>query len=351
MEEWLTLIKSKSGERGIFNRDASQRQAAKWGRRDNSLSYGTNPCSEIILRDKQFCNLTEVVVRSTDTMEELKRKVELATILGTIQSTLTSFQFLSEEWKKNTEEERLLGVSLTGIMDHPFLSGQPDPVVWGQLGDVLKQLKGVAVETNKEWAKKLGINASVAITCVKPSGTVSQLVDSSSGIHPRFAPYYVRTVRSDNKDPLTLFLKEQGVPWEPAMGKEDSTTVFSFPMKAPEGSIIENKITAMDQLELWKVYQEHWCEHKPSITVYYKNKEFPSIVAWIWDNFDSVSGISFLPKNDHNYKQAPYQEITRETYVDMVGRMPKIDWDSFSETQDNTISMQTLACSSGQCEL
>ena len=350
LREMESLYESKSGERGIFNREAARKAAERSGRREtDNHEFGTNPCSEIILRSKQFCNLTEVVVRPSDTYDDLARKVRAATILGTLQSTLTDFRYLSSAWKKNTEEERLLGVSLTGIMDHELLSGKDKDTAW--LRDTLTSLKEVAVETNKEWSAKLGVAPSAAITCVKPSGTVSQLVNSSSGIHPRFSPYYVRTVRSDNKDPLTQFLIEQGVPHEPAIGKETTTTVFSFPIKSPEGSVIENDVSALRQLEMWKVYQEYWCEHKPSITVYYTNDEFPSVMAWLWDNFDKVSGISLLPKSDHTYKQAPYQEITKEEYQKLVSEMPSIDWTLFTEEEDNTIATHELACTAGACEV
>lgn len=356
MREMEALYESKSGERGIFNREAARKAAERSGRREtDNIEYGTNPCSEIVLRSKQFCNLTEVVVRPADTYSDLERKVRIATILGTLQSTLTNFRYLSSAWKKNTEEERLLGVSLTGIMDHPVMAGQSNEGHsddgYCDLEEWLQKLKEVAVETNKEWAAKLGINPSAAITCVKPSGTVSQLVNSASGIHARFSPYYIRTVRGDNKDPLTQFLIGQGVPNEPAIGKEDSTTVFSFPMKSPEGSVIENDLSALEQLEMWKTYQEHWCEHKPSVTVYYTDEEYPSVMSWLWDNFDYVSGISLLPKSDHTYKQAPYQEISEEEYTVLQNEMPDIDWNAFKETEDNTESSQTLACSGGVCDV
>lgn len=315
--------------------------------------------SEIILRSKQFCNLSEVVVRRDDTFDDLKRKVRIAAILGTLQSTLTDFRYVSKKWRKNTEEERLLGVSLTGIMDHPVLSGNvydggfTDPIHAGKLtlSMVLRELKDVAIETNIEWANLLGINPSTAITCVKPSGTVSQLVDSSSGIHPRYSRYYIRTVRTDKKDPLYTFLKDQGVPVEDAIGKETNTAVFSFPMKAPEGSVMRDDMTALEQLDLWKIYAEHWCEHKPSITVYVREEEWFDVQAWVWKNFDICSGISFLPHTDHVYKQAPYQEIDEETYNKMVEEMPQIDWEAFKEDDDNTIGSQEYACTGGACEI
>jgi len=361
MEEWLSLVKSKSGERGIFNRVAASTQASKWGRRSSIYSYGCNPCSEIILRDKQFCNLTEVVVRSNDTYETLKRKVELATILGTIQSTLTSFQFLSEEWKKNTEEERLLGVSLTGIMDNAFLSGSGEPIkdadedpsdYWEYLPAALEALRDHARSVNEEWAEKLGIQSSTAITCVKPSGTVSQLVDSASGIHARHNPYYIRRIRMDKKDPLYEFLKQQGCQVEDEIFRPESTAVFSFPMKAPEGAVCRNDKTAIEQLELWLLYQRHWCEHKPSVTITVKDEEWPEVGVWIWKHFDEVSGISFLPHSNHTYQQAPYEDITAEQYEELVAQQPvDLKWEAFFEYEDNTIGQQTLACSAGSCEI
>lgn len=322
---------------------------------------GTNPCSEIILRDKQFCNLTEVVVRSTDTFESLKRKVELATILGTIQSTLTSFQFLSEEWKKNTEEERLLGVSLTGIMDHKVLNGseyngnQPtgfDNVGNETLAATLEELRDHARSVNEEWAERLGIPASASITCVKPSGTVSQLVDSASGIHARHAPYYIRRIRMDKKDPIYSFLKESGVPCEDEIFRPESTAVFSFPMKAPDGAVCRIDRTAIEQLELWLIYQRYWCEHKPSVTISVKDEEWPEVGAWVWKHFDEVSGVSFLPFSDHTYQQAPYEDINEEMYERLVQDMPvNIDWSVFYEAEDNTTGQQQLACTAGQCEI
>ena len=344
MEEWLSLVKSKSGERGIFNRVAAQAQAAKWGRRDPSLSYGTNPCSEIILRDKQFCNLTEVVVREGDTEATLTKKVELATILGTIQSTLTNFKFLSSEWKANTDEERLLGVSLTGIMDAKITSN-PDP-------KLLERLRDHARRTNHKYADQLDIPRSASITCVKPSGTVSQLVDSASGIHARHNDYYIRTIRMDKKDPITTFLTEQGVQVEDEQYRPDSTAVFSFPMKAPKGAILRNDKTALEQLELWLVYQRHWCEHKPSVTISVKDNEWVAVGAWVWEHFSEISGVSFLPHSDHTYVQAPYQDCTKKEYEDLLKKTPKtIDWSKFIELDDNTVGAQTLACTGGSCEI
>jgi ribonucleoside-diphosphate reductase alpha chain len=348
MREWLSLVESKSGERGIFSRQASKKQADKNGRRDNSWEFGTNPCSEIILRPYQFCNLTEVVVRATDTLEDLERKVRLATILGTIQSTYTHFPYLRKIWQRNTEEERLLGVSLTGIMDNKLLGSSN-----AGLDKTLKRLKDVAVTTNAEWAERLGIPASAAITCVKPSGTVSQLVDSASGIHARHSAYYIRTVRGDNKDPLTQFMKDQGIPNEPDVMKPDSTTVFSFPQKSPEGAITRNDMSALEQLELWLVYQRHWCEHKPSVTVTVRDKEWMEVGAWVYKHFDEVSGVSFLPHSDHTYQQAPYQDCSEREYLDALALMPeRIDWTKLSdyEKEDMTKSAQTFACV-GSCEI
>jgi ribonucleoside-diphosphate reductase alpha chain len=352
LAEWSILYESKSGERGVFSRSASQNQAGKSGRRDPEQDFGTNPCSEIILRPSQFCNLSEVVVRYEDTIEDLKRKVRIATILGTLQSTLTNFRYLRNVWKKNTEEERLLGVSLTGIMDHPILSGQVCTED-DQLENWLTELREVAIETNKEWAAKLGVEPSVAITCVKPSGTVSQLVDSASGIHPRYSGCYIRRVRADVKDPLAQWMKEEGVPCEPDVTKPDSNLVFSFPCKAPEGCVTVDQVSAMDQLELWKIYQEHWCEHKPSITVYYRDDEFLQIGQWLWDNFDSVSGISFLPYSDHTYQQAPYEPIDEEMYETMKANMPSLCWEEASKYEggDLTSGSQTMACTGGVCEV
>jgi len=344
MEEWLSLVKSKSGERGIFNRVAAQKQANKWGRRDPSLAYGTNPCSEIILRDKQFCNLTEVVVRNGDTEATLTRKIELATILGTIQSTLTNFQFLSSEWVKNTAEERLLGVSLTGIMDAKITSN-PDP-------KMLERLRDVARKTNQKYATKMDIPVSASITCVKPSGTVSQLVDSASGIHARHNDYYLRRIRMDKKDPIYDFLKEKGVSVEDEAFRPDNTAVFTFPMKAPKGAILRNDWSAMTQLENWLVYQRHWCEHKPSVTISVKDEEWVEVGAWVWKHFDEISGVSFLPHSDHTYQQAPYEDCTKEQYEELLKTTPKaIDWKEFIEVDDNTTSAQTLACTGGSCEI
>ena len=349
MREWLSLVESKSGERGIFSRPASKKQALKNGRRDANYDYGTNPCSEIILRPYQFCNLTEVVVRSTDTLEDLERKVKLATILGTIQSTYTNFPYLRKVWKDNTEEERLLGVSLTGILDSKLLGNAN-----AGLAKTLEHLKNVAVATNAEWAERLGIPVSAAITCVKPSGTVSQLVDSASGIHARHSAYYIRTVRGDNKDPLTQFMIDQGIPSEPDVMKPDSTTVFSFPMKSPDGAVTRNDMTAIEQLELWLIYQRHWCEHKPSITVTVRDQEWMEVGAWVYKHFDEVSGVSFLPHSDHTYQQAPYQEVGQREYEDLLAVMPaKIDWSKLSdyEKEDTSKGTQTFACVGGSCEI
>jgi ribonucleoside-triphosphate reductase len=350
--EWKSLYDSKSGERGIYNVAAAQAQAAKYGRRDPDIHYGTNPCSEIILRPYQFCNLSEVVLRENDTKKEIERKVELATILGTWQSTLTDFKYLRKIWKDNTEEERLLGVSLTGQFGHKFMSGKEDLV---SLEAFLMTLRESARAKNKDEAGKIGIPESAAITCVKPSGTVSQLVGVSSGMHAWHSPYYIRTVRGAKGDPISTFLKEVGIPVEDDVMKPNDTYVFSFPVKAPEGAIVRNDLTAIEHLNIWLVYQRAWCEHKPSITVSVKEDEWMEVGAWVYKHFDEVSGISFLPHSDHSYKQAPYQEVTEEEYNALVAKMPKeIRWEdlSFYETEDGTSTNATLACSSdGNCEL
>jgi len=349
MREWLALMESKSGERGIFNREASQKQAAKNGRRDSNYEFGTNPCSEIILRPYQFCNLTEVVVRADDTLLSLSRKVKLATILGTVQSTLTNFPYLRDVWKQNTEEERLLGVSLTGIMDCELTNGTS-----GDLSRLLKTLKEASVNTNAVWAAILNIPRSTAITCVKPSGTVSQLVDSASGIHSRHSEYYIRTVRADVKDPLTKMMIDKGIPNEPCAMKPDSTMIFSFPVKSPEGSLTRNDLSALEQLNLWLEYQRSWCEHKPSVTISVKDDEWMEVGAFVYKHFDEMSGVSFLPHSDHTYQQAPYQDCTREEYEELLAKMPEsIEWDDLGnyEQEDNTLGSQTLACSAGSCEV
>jgi ribonucleoside-triphosphate reductase len=349
MREWTALVESKSGERGVFNRQASKKQAEKFGRRDSNYEFGTNPCSEIILRPYQFCNLTECVVRATDNIEDLERKVKLATILGTIQSSFTKFPYLRKVWQKNTEEERLLGVSLTGIMDNPLMTAKNKG-----LEKTLEHLRSIAVTTNAEWAERLGIPASAAITCVKPSGTVSQLVDSASGIHARHSPYYIRTVRGDNKDPLTQFMKDQGIPSEPCVFKGDTTTVFSFPQRSPAGAVTRNDMTAIEQLETWLTYQRHWCEHKPSVTISVREHEWLEVGAFVYKHFDEMSGVSFLPHSDHTYQQAPYQDCEKGEYQRLLKLMPKsIDWTKLSdyEQEDNTVSMQTMACSGDSCEI
>ena len=349
MREWLSLVESKSGERGIFNRQASKKQAAKNGRRDPNFEFGTNPCSEIILRPYQFCNLTEIVVRATDDLESLSEKVRMATILGTVQSSLTKFPYLRKIWHKNTDEERLLGVSLTGLMDNPLMTLKNKG-----LSETLEHLKKIAVDTNVYWAGILGIPVSAAISCVKPSGTVSQLVDSASGIHARHSNYYIRTVRGDNKDGLTQFMKDQGVPHESCVMKPDTTTVFSFPVKSPTNSVTRNDMTAIEQLETWLMYQRHWCEHKPSITCTVLDSEWMAVGAFVYEHFDEMSGVSFLPHSDHSYQQAPYQEVDKDAYAVLLKSMPKkIDWAGLSdhEKDDNTNAMQTLACSGDSCEM
>jgi len=353
MDEWVSLYRSKSGERGLFNRDAAKKQVEKIGddRRDSNYDFGTNPCSEIILRDKEFCNLSEVVVRADDTVETLKEKVRLATIIGTLQSTLTNFRYISSDWRKNCEEERLLGVSLTGIMDSKLTNGDGKQE---DLENLLKELRQVAVDTNKKIAKELGINQSAAITCVKPSGTVSQLVDAASGIHSRHSQYYIRTVRADNKDPLCDFMKSKGFKAEPCVMKGDKVTVFSFPIKSPDGAITREDKTAIEQLELWLTYQRCWCEHKPSVTISVREHEWLDVGAWVYNHFDEVSGISFLPYSEHSYKQAPYQECDEETYRELLSETPTdIDWSQLQEFEDDdqTSGSQTLACSGDSCEV
>ena len=346
MQEWLALYHSKSGERGIFNRVASERQAVKNGRREGGHDWGTNPCSEIILRPYQFCNLTELVCRADDTPTDMLRKVRVATILGTIQSTMTDFRYLRRIWKKNTEEERLLGVSLTGILDNKL--------VYDASPELLEHWRDHAVEVNKKLAEKLGINASTAVTCVKPSGTVSQLVDSASGIHARHSAYYIRRVRGDKKDPITTFMALANIPVEDDVMKPEATSVFSFPIKAPDNSMTRNDLSALEQLELWLKIQRHWCEHKPSITVTVKEHEWVEVGAWVWKHFDEVSGISFLPHSDHSYRQAPYEECDKETYEKLLSSMPSaIDWRELGkfEQGDRTTGSQDLACSAGVCEV
>ena len=348
MEEWKSLYESKSGERGIFNREAAKKQSAKNGRRDPDYDFGTNPCSEIILRDREFCNLSEVVVREDDTEETLLEKVRVATIIGTWQSTLTNFRYLNRKWGENCEEERLLGVSMTGIMDNELTNGKK-----GSLPELLKKLRQEAVNTNTKWAKKLGIPVSAAITCVKPSGTVSQLTDSASGIHARHNPYYVRTVRADKKDPLAKMMFDAGFPVEDDVTKPEHTYVFSFPMKGPVKGVYRKEMSAVEQLEIWKVYQENWCEHKPSVTVSVKEHEWMNVGSWVYDNFDMMSGVSFLPMSDHTYRQAPYQDCTKIEYNELMKKMPDVDWSKLSdyENADMTSGSQELACSSGQCEV
>ncbi len=347
LNEWTSLYESKSGERGVFSRVASQKQAAKNERRDATYDFGTNPCSEIILRPYQFCNLSEVVVRPSDSLSDLKQKVRVATILGTLQATLTDFRYLRKVWKNNTEDEALLGVSLTGIMDHPTMSGRRDK---GVLKTWLTELREEAIETNKRWAKTLGINTSTAITAVKPSGTVSQLVDSASGIHPRYSSQYIRTVRADSRDPLCAVLEAAGVPVEDDL-MSPSTKVFSFPIKSPDGAVTASEMGAMEQLELWEIYQDFWCEHKPSMTCYYRDNEFLEVGQWLYNKFDKISGVSFLPYSEHTYKQAPYQPVDLETYEKLKKDFPtEIDW-NISEESDMTEGSQQLACTGDNCEL
>ena len=345
MEEWVSLYNSHSGERGIFNREAAKKTVAKYGHRDVDYDFGTNPCSEIILRPYQFCNLTEAVIRHDDTKESLLRKVRLATILGTIQSSFTKFPYLRKVWQRNTEEERLLGVSFTGIYDNKLTCTQGE-----ELNVILTQLREMARATNKQWAERLGIPTSAAITCVKPSGTVSQLVDSASGIHPRHAKYYIRRVRGDKKDPLSQFLIQQGIPNEECVYKPTQTVVFSFPQKAPDG-LTRDDVTPIKHLELWLTYQRFWCEHKPSVTISVEEKDWPSVGAWTWENFSEISGVSYLPYDGGTYRQAPYEECTEEQYNELKTKIPTINWSELKEETDNVEGVQTLACSAGSCDI
>ena len=345
MEEWVSLYNSHSGERGIFNREAAKKTVAKYGHRDVDYDFGTNPCSEIILRPYQFCNLTEAVIRHDDTKESLLRKVRLATILGTIQSSFTKFPYLRKVWQRNTEEERLLGVSFTGIYDNKLTCTQGE-----ELNVILTQLREMARATNKQWAERLGIPTSAAITCVKPSGTVSQLVDSASGIHPRHAKYYIRRVRGDKKDPLSQFLIQQGIPNEECVYKPTQTVVFSFPQKAPDG-LTRDDVTPIKHLELWLTYQRFWCEHKPSVTISVEEKDWPSVGAWTWENFSEISGVSYLPYDGGTYRQAPYEECTEEEYNELKAKIPTINWSELKEVTDNVEGAQMLACSAGSCEV
>lgn len=345
LEEWTSLYNSHSGERGIFNREAAKATVAKYGKRDPNFEFGTNPCSEIILRPYQFCNLTEVMVRPDDTLDSLRQKVRMAAILGTIQATFTHFPYLRKVWQRNTEEERLLGVSLTGIYDHKILSDVNGATIW------LQTLREEANEANAEFADLLGIPRSTAITAVKPSGTVSQLTDTASGIHPRHAPYYIRRVRGDIKDPLTQFLIDQGIPAEPCVMKPTSTMVFSFPQKAPEGLTTRDDVNAVQHLGLWLTYQRHWCEHKPSVTISVTENEWPEVGAFVWKHFAEMSGVSFLPHDGGTYRQAPYEECTAEEYEALLAKMPTLDWSLFRENTDNVEGAQMLACVAGVCEI
>lgn len=349
LREWRNLYESKSGERGIYNLDSVRKHVDNFGRRDSSKVAGTNPCGEILLRPNEFCNLTEVVIEATDTEEDLKRKVELASIFGTWQSTLTNFKYIRKSWKDNCEEERLLGVSLTGIYGNKITSTNNS-----KLANILDNLRETAVETNKVEAEKLGINQSMSVTCVKPSGTVSQLTGVSSGIHPWYSKYYIRSVRGDNKDPLTKFLKDCGIPNEPDVMKPNDTTVFYFPVKAPKDAVVTEDISAIDHLEMWKTYRNHWTEHNPSVTINVHEDEWMRVGAWVYDNFDEIGGVSFLPASEHTYKQAPYQACTKEEYEEALKNMPtNIPWEMLTvyETEDSTTGSQELSCVAGACEI
>ena len=351
MKEWTSLYESKSGERGIFNREAAIKQVESIGRRNTDHDFGCNPCSEIILRDGQFCNLTEIVVRAEDTQRDILRKARLATILGTFQASLTNIKRLRPKWVKNTEEESLLGVSLTGIMDNSFMNGSVDKEA---LPKFLEKVRKEVVEINSHWSELLGINQATATTAIKPSGTVSQLVDSASGIHTRHNDYYFRRVRADAKDPIAQLMEDQGIPCEADVMKPNSVKVFTFPMKAPEGAVLRNERTAIEQLELWLIYQRHYCEHKPSVTVSVREHEWMQVGAWVYEHFDEVSGVSFLPHSDHSYQQAPYEDCTKKEYNELAKKMPKsVDWDLISkyELTDTTVGTKTLACTGSVCEL
>jgi ribonucleoside-diphosphate reductase alpha chain len=348
LDVMTTLIKSKAGEPGIFNRDAAKRQAARTGRRDPNHEFGCNPCGEIILRDRQLCNLTEVIARPTDSVEDLQQKVHLATILGTVQSTLTKFRHLSPQWQRNCEEERLLGVSITGIYDCPLLY---TPGI--ALDSLLMLLKGTAITTNKKYAAKLNIPQSAAVTCVKPSGNTSQLVDSASGIHPRHAQFIIRRNRGNKTDPVARFLADSGVPHEDEIHHPDTTWVFSWPQRAPKDAVTRDKVSAVEHLELWKTYHEYWCEHKPSVTITVRDEEWPDVIAWVWRHWDDMSGVAFLPFDDHSYQQAPYEAVTEEQLVALEARIPALDWSLLTayETDDRTEGHRELACTAGACEL
>jgi ribonucleoside-diphosphate reductase alpha chain len=348
LREWLALYESKSGERGIFNREAAKNVVKMNGRRDPEHDFGTNPCSEIILRPYQFCNLTEVIVRATDTLETLKRKMRIATIIGTYQSTMSHFPYLRKIWRDNTEAERLLGVSMTGILDNHLMNNPDDPA----LPAMLEAMKALCVQTNKVLANELGIQESASITAIKPSGTVSQLVDSASGLHPRHAKYYYRRIRADNKDPLTQFMIDSGIQNEPDVTKPGSTTVFTFAKKAPEGALLREQLSAIQHLKLWLVYQRHYCEHKPSVTISVSEREWPAVGAFVWDHFDEMSGVSFLPYDGGTYRQAPYEDCTEAQYEELNAKMPRnLDWDTIIEVDDNGAGAQTLACTAGGCEI
>jgi len=350
IQEWTALYESKSGERGIFNREAVRDRIINVGRRDPDYEFGINPCGEIILRPNGFCNLSEVIIRAEDTVEDLRRKVRLTTILGTMQATLTNFRYLRNVWKVNAEEEALLGVSLTGIFDNVLTSGREGKDV---LKTTLNTLRDFAIDTNKEWASILGINQAGAVTCTKPSGTVSQLTDCSSGIHPRHSKYFIRNVRADMKDPLALMMMSQGFPWEPCRNKPNDVAVFQFPVKIPDGALTRDDVTTMEHLELWMMYQQEWCEHNPSCTINIKEDEWLKVGSWVYDNFNNIGGLSFLPYSDHVYQQAPYQECFEDEYLELVNQLPKADWSELSEFEfeDNTTGSQTLSCTGGDCEI
>lgn len=348
MREWSSIYESHSGERGIFNREASQRQAAKNGRRDATYDFGTNPCSEIILRPYQFCNLSSCIIRSTDSIDDISNKIRLATILGTFQASLTDFPYLRKIWQKNTEEEALLGVSMTGICDNVLLNN-PDDV---DLPARLEKLRDLAVDTNAFYASAIGINQSVAVTAIKPEGTVSQLCSTASGIHPQHSNYYIRRVRADNKDPLTQFMIQAGFVAEPCVMKPESTTVFSFPVEVAEGGLLREDLSAIQHLKLWLIFQRHYCEHKPSVTISVLENEWMDVGAWTFKHFDEITGVSFLPMDGGTYKQAPYEECDEQTYNQLKMLVPEtVDWENFKEYDDNVEGAQMLSCTAGGCSI
>ncbi|MDA0320449.1 MAG: recombinase [Proteobacteria bacterium] len=346
--EWSAMVAGKSGERGIFNRASAKAQAEKFGRK--VADFGCNPCSEILLVDDgQFCNLSEVIIRADDDFYDLKRKVELATIIGTVQSTFTHFPALPKNWTDNCEEERLLGVSMTGIMDNPLTNG-----VLAGLPGRLNELRNFAIDTNKKWAEKLGISAAASVTCVKPSGSVSALTGTASGIHSRWSDYYIRRTIQSNADPLTQLMIDEGIPHEPSATKPDLETVFSFPIASPLGAVTNGTRSAIEQMEMWLTYQRNWTTHKVSATISVKSDEWDDLAKFVYDHFDEIAGVSFLPYDDHAYVQAPYEQISAEKYEELNLAFPiSVNWSRLPEfeIEDTTKASQELACTGGACEI